>query len=119
MTEDLKCTVGPSAVTGLRCGKPAVVSFVGRDGEVFAECEDHAVAISAPAPVSTYKRGHLVMPVTGSKLRTTRSTRYVAVVEHVVGKPVVVRGSSSIDVVRKGLRSSGVVFDLVTGEIVS
>jgi hypothetical protein len=40
----ITCTVGPSAVTGERCGKPAVTTFVGRNGEIFAECADHAPA---------------------------------------------------------------------------
>lgn len=36
------CTVGPDAVTGERCGAPAVVTFTGRGGETFAECAEHA-----------------------------------------------------------------------------
>ena len=36
------CTVGPSAVTGERCGEPAVTSFVGSRGERYAECSEHA-----------------------------------------------------------------------------
>lgn len=35
------CTIGPSAVTGERCGKPAVHTFIGSDGETYAECADH------------------------------------------------------------------------------
>jgi hypothetical protein len=37
------CTVGPNAVTGERCGKPAVATFTGRDGTVYAECAEHYV----------------------------------------------------------------------------
>lgn len=37
----LTCTVGPSAVTGKRCGKPAVQAFTASTGEVFAECAEH------------------------------------------------------------------------------
>jgi hypothetical protein len=37
------CTIGPSAVTGARCGKPAVSTFVGTDGTIYAECADHWV----------------------------------------------------------------------------
>lgn len=118
MTETLKCTVGPSAVTGLRCGKPAVVSFTSTSGEVFAECEDHALApASTPAPVAV-KRGVLTMP-SGSILRTTRSTRYVLAAEYVIGSPRVLKGSSSIEVLRKARTSKSIIFDLTTGGIVS
>lgn len=37
------CTVGPSAVTGERCGKPGVTSFTAR-GETFFECAEHNVS---------------------------------------------------------------------------
>lgn len=46
------CTVGPSAVTGKRCGKPAVWS----DGE-FAECAEHAadpIALARAKPITSY-----------------------------------------------------------------
>lgn len=37
-----RCTTGPDAVTGRRCGKPAVDKFVGRDDvTVYAECAEH------------------------------------------------------------------------------
>lgn len=36
------CTIGPYATTGERCGEPAVVTFKGRDGRTYAECERHA-----------------------------------------------------------------------------
>ena len=36
------CTHGPSAVTGERCGKPAVTWFIGSDARVYAECVEHA-----------------------------------------------------------------------------
>ena len=35
------CTIGPDAVTGKRCGAPAVIAFTGRNGERFAECAAH------------------------------------------------------------------------------
>lgn len=38
MTTDLTCTV--RFATGL-CGKPAVTTFTGRNGEVYAECAEH------------------------------------------------------------------------------
>lgn len=108
-------TVGPR---GEKCGAPAVASFEGRDGERFFECEAHVmVPSSAPAPVAA-KRGHLVMPATGSKLRTERSTRFVLAAEYVVGSPRILKGSSSIEVLRKARRSGDVIFDLVTGEVV-
>ena len=44
------CTVGPSAVTGERCGKPAVTSFTSRSGKTYYECAEHA---PADAPVVT------------------------------------------------------------------
>ena len=36
------CTIGPSAVTGERCDKPAVTWFIGSDARVYAECAEHA-----------------------------------------------------------------------------
>lgn len=55
------CTVGPSAVTGERCGAPAVVTFTGRDGKVFAECAEHDVShIVAPKP-SDFAPGVIVV----------------------------------------------------------
>ncbi len=41
MTAAKTCTIGPSAVTGERCGKPAVYSWTGDDGFEYAECADH------------------------------------------------------------------------------
>jgi hypothetical protein len=38
---ELVCTVGPRATDGGRCGRPAVTTFTGRNGETFAECADH------------------------------------------------------------------------------
>lgn len=35
------CTIGPSAVTGLRCGAPGVRAFRGSDGTLYVECADH------------------------------------------------------------------------------
>lgn len=40
----ITCTVGPDATTGKRCGKPAVVTFTGSNGEEFAECAEHCMA---------------------------------------------------------------------------
>lgn len=47
------CTIGPNAVTGERCGKPAVTTFEGRDGKVYAECAEHDVSaiVNRPALV--------------------------------------------------------------------
>lgn len=36
------CTIGPSAVTGECCGKPAVRVVRGFSGEVYYECAEHA-----------------------------------------------------------------------------
>jgi len=44
------CTVGPSAVTGERCGAPAITSFTTASGAVFYECADHAPAEGATVP---------------------------------------------------------------------
>jgi hypothetical protein len=41
MSNDTPCTHGPSAVTGERCGRPAVVTFIGSDGRHYAECPEH------------------------------------------------------------------------------
>ncbi len=46
------CTIGPRAVTGERCGKPAVTTFTGRDGKVYAECLEHAVTFTPTAKVA-------------------------------------------------------------------
>lgn len=48
-TTPTTCTVGPCAVTGARCGKPAVTTFLGRYGDVFAECAEHATFTETPA----------------------------------------------------------------------
>lgn len=55
----LTCTHGPSAVTGERCGAPAVTSFTGAHGETFAECAEHAVVIarSTPGTVTVRRNG--------------------------------------------------------------
>lgn len=42
------CSYGPSAVSGKRCGEPAVFSFVGSDGEVYYECAAHSSAHVVP-----------------------------------------------------------------------
>jgi len=34
------CTIGPNAVDGKRCGKPAVAWFIS-GGRVYAECAEH------------------------------------------------------------------------------
>jgi hypothetical protein len=47
------CTVGPSAVTGERCGKPAVTTFIGTDGITYAECVEHA----SPSALTSYDHG--------------------------------------------------------------
>jgi hypothetical protein len=39
-----RCTIGPSATTGKRCGRPGVVAFDGSDGERLVECDRHAPA---------------------------------------------------------------------------
>jgi len=38
-----RCTVGPDAVTGERCGKPATYSFT-RNGVTYHECAEHDLA---------------------------------------------------------------------------
>lgn len=55
------CTIGPSAVTGKRCGKPAVYSFTSSDGETFHECADHYAG-----PVEDY--GRIGEPKVGDKV---------------------------------------------------
>jgi len=50
------CTV-VTAVGG-RCGAPAVTTFVGRNGETFAECVDHAVVVPAAAPAAPATAAH-------------------------------------------------------------
>lgn len=42
-------TTGPK---GEKCGKPAIVNFVGRYGVEFGECDEHAVTTGTnPAPI--------------------------------------------------------------------
>jgi hypothetical protein len=38
------CTIGPNAVSGERCGKPAVSTFIGSNGVEYAECAEHDVS---------------------------------------------------------------------------
>lgn len=45
----------------------------------------------------------LIMPRTGDKVRTTRSTRYVLVAQFADKAPHVVKGSASYDTLRKAL----------------
>jgi hypothetical protein len=45
----LTCTIGPNAVTGARCGAPAIISFVARDGRTYHECADHHVFLDPDA----------------------------------------------------------------------
>lgn len=40
-----KCTYGPMASTGERCGRPAVASFRGSDGKMYHECAVHHMPI--------------------------------------------------------------------------
>jgi hypothetical protein len=44
-----RCTIGPSATTGKRCGRPGVVAFTGSDGERLVECRQHAPASALAA----------------------------------------------------------------------
>lgn len=72
-TKPTTCTVGPSAVTGERCGKPAVSWFTVA-GITYAECADHAVkqTIAAPAvgeTVPVHRHGKVY---TGTVVRVTR-----------------------------------------------
>ena len=39
-----RCTIGPSATTGERCGRPGVVAFHSSAGHRYVECERHAPA---------------------------------------------------------------------------
>ena len=55
MSDSPTCTVGPSAVTGERCGKPAVSSFTTSRGETFHECAEHDTA-------SLFASGHRTTP---------------------------------------------------------
>jgi hypothetical protein len=55
------CTVGPNAVTGERCGKPAVSSFVGRDDNVYYECAEHDTSKLFAPDRNSLKPGDSVM----------------------------------------------------------
>jgi hypothetical protein len=113
-TAPTTCTVGPSAVTGERCGKPAVTTFTGRDGTVFAECAEHdasSTTTHAPRPRVTFR---------GIPFRTERSARFVLCRLTGDGKVVILKGSGSVEVLRaearrRGFGGAGIV-DLVTGE---
>jgi hypothetical protein len=39
-----RCTVGPRAGSGERCGRPGVVAFTSSQGHRYVECERHAPA---------------------------------------------------------------------------
>lgn len=49
LTSNPTCTIGPDAVTGARCGTPAIVSFVARDGRTYHECAAHHVFLDSAA----------------------------------------------------------------------
>lgn len=55
------CTVGPRADTGERCGKPAVCSFVGRNGVTYYECADHAFPMTTAASSDDLRSGDKVV----------------------------------------------------------
>jgi hypothetical protein len=52
------CTIGPDS-SGARCGKPAIQTFTGSNGETFAECGEHAVTIWLFCGASTVRGGTL------------------------------------------------------------
>lgn len=82
------CTVGPSAVTGRRCGKPAVYTFRATTGEIFAECADHYPGHEAAYTVPTAKIGDRVDVhrhggvYRGTVVRVTRTGRVFAEVTY-------------------------------------
>lgn len=77
------CTIGPDAVSGERCGKPAVVIFRAPSGTIYAECAEHEAhrVPAAPAP----KVGKLVVLRHGRIALRTRTTARYAVVYSVEG----------------------------------
>lgn len=115
------------AVTGL-CGKPAVFTFTSRNGEVFSECVDHHNAAAwvnhTPAPAVTTKSVTLTHPITGRKVRTTSSPRFIVVVDfgNPEGHPWIARRSNDLETARKVARKHGavaVVFDRFTKNVVA
>jgi hypothetical protein len=75
------CTFGPDAISGERCGKPAVASFRGSDGQMYHECREHHVPIPVrdtrrqegdPAKVRRYGRIY-----TGTIVRITPTKYHV------------------------------------------
>jgi hypothetical protein len=67
------CTVGPSAVTGERCGKPAAQVFFGANGEMYAECAAHAASVgesTARDTVEVHRHGRIYI---GRVVRVTSS----------------------------------------------
>jgi hypothetical protein len=75
------CTVGPDAIHGERCGKPAVTSFVGYDGTEYHECAEHAVAVIGRRTRESAQVGDVVTvnrhgkQYTGTVKRVTRTGR--------------------------------------------
>lgn len=71
------CTIGPDAVSGKRCGQPAVTTFTGGDGTVYAECAKHAVAgIPSDDTVQVHRHGRVY---TGKVVKRTRQNVYAEV----------------------------------------
>ncbi len=97
------CTVGPSAVTGERCGKPAVTTFVGRNGEVFAECAEHAPAnLATSGPVEAAPLPHPPTNTTHAfvLVRDGKIVGYAASRGHAVVRRAARLGAEIVKVVR-------------------
>jgi hypothetical protein len=119
----LTCTI--RFADGSECGKPAVATVKGRNGEVFAECIDHAPAHVVEArKIAMARSVTLTHPVTHRKVRTTSHRSFFVVVDHgnPEGHPWVALRTDNLETARKARARKGagtvaVIFNLA-GEVV-
>lgn len=110
------CTIGPSAVTGERCGRPAVVEFDDVYGTTYFECADHAPRHHLEPPTETRR---LAFPDTGTTFRTRTKRRYVVAAENRDRTAYIARRTDDLTTARGGCMTGMHIFDTETGEVVS
>jgi len=110
------CTIGPSAVTGELCGRPAVVTFT-RRGRTFAECAQHAPTFARHPAQAAESRS---LSFRGVPFRTATTRRFVLVRLTASGDKVEILRRSDFAALlhaearRRGFSEAGVV-DLSNG----
>jgi hypothetical protein len=108
---------------GSKCGKPAVATVKGRNGETYAECIDHAPKHVVEArKIAVARSVTLVHPVTGRKTRTTSHRSFYVVVDFgkAEGRPFVALRTDNLSTARKEQRRHGAAAAILNraGEVV-